>query len=168
VKKFAAIILTCCLLFTLLGYHFIYRIRLAGIKSEMRARLRAPGSREVVILVFNNKEKLKLDWEDDKEIRFENDMYDVIDTVTAGHQLIIKCIPDKKEKDLLVAYQKLHDDAPSPINTGLVKLMATYFIPATHYQITLRFANFPINYSLYTSAVCMTTIAVPERPPCIS
>jgi len=168
VKKLTAIILTCCLLFTLLGYHFIYRIRLAGIKSEMRARLRAPGSREVITFVFNNEEKLKLDWEDDKEIRFENEMYDVIDTVTAGHQLIIRCIPDKKEKDLLEAYQKLHDDAPSPLKSGLVKLVTTYFIPATHFQITIRFPNSPINYSLYTPAVCMATIAVPERPPCIS
>jgi hypothetical protein len=168
VKKFAAIILTCCLLFTLLGYHFIYRIRLAGIKSEMRAKLRAPGSCEVVTISFNNEEKLKLHWEDDKEIRFENEMYDVIDTSTAGQQFIIRCIPDKKEKELLVAYQKLHDDSPSPINTRLVKLMATYFMPATHYQITILFPNSLINYPLYTPAVCMTTIAVPEHPPCVS
>lgn len=134
----------------------------------MRAKLLAPGSKEVVTLVFDKEQKFKLDWEDDKEIRFEDEMYDVIDTITSGHQLIIRCISDKKEKDLLLAYQKLQDDAPSPIKTGLVKLMATYFIPATHYQVTVAFSNPPINYSQYTTSVCMATIAVPERPPCIS
>jgi len=134
----------------------------------MKARLHAPGSCEVVTLVLNHEQKHKLDWEDDREIRFEDEMYDVIDTNTVGLQLIIRCIPDKKEKDLLEAYQKFHDDVPSPIKTGLVKMMATYFMPASHYRIAICFPNSPINYKVYTPAVCMATIAVPERPPCVS
>jgi hypothetical protein len=168
VKKFAAIILICSLFFTLLGYHFIYRIRLENIKSEMRAGLRSPNAREVVTLFFNNEERLKLEWEDGKEIRFNNEMYDVIDTITAEHQLVIRCIPDKKEKELLVAYQKLQDDAPSPIQTRLVKLMSSYFIPCNHYQITIPISTVQRNYTLYTPGVCMPSSAVPERPPCFS
>lgn len=165
-RKIAAILLSCCLCFTLLGYHILYKIRLSAIKAEMKTRLQSHSSDEVTTLIFNQQDRNGLEWEEGKEIRYGNEMYDVIDTATVNDQLIVRCIHDKKERELIENYQKIHDGSPSPIQTRLVKLMNTYFIPAS----ICHFSN-PYGYCLnqpplYTDSFTIHIPPTPDRPPC--
>lgn len=165
VRKIAAILLICCLFFTLLGYHIIYKVRLSGIKTEMKARLHSRISNEVMTLRFNQADKWKVEWEDGSEILYGKEMYDVIDTSTVGNQFVVHCIHDKKEQELVENYLKLHDDSPSPLQTGLIKLMTTSFLSAAMLQyIPVHYHN-QINYPVYTASVANGYFSSPDQPP---
>ena len=43
----------------------------------------------------------KIEWEGDNEFCLNGEMYDVIERRTAGDKLLIRCLADKKETDLL-------------------------------------------------------------------
>lgn len=134
----------------------------------MKARLRSHSSREVITLIFNQADRSQLEWEDGSEIRYGKEMYDVIDTVNLNDQLILRCIHDKKEQELVENYLKLHDDSPSPLQTRLVKLMTAFFIPAAYVQYTPLSYTEKINYCLYRGSDVVPYASSPDHPPCIA
>ena len=103
-KKIAGVILLACLFFTVVGYHFVFRLQLGEIKAEMKERLRNYADDNVVEFSFSPDDARKINWEEEHEFRFNNEMYDVIEKHQQGHQLIIRCIPDKKEKESTFFY----------------------------------------------------------------
>jgi hypothetical protein len=166
VKKIAAVILLACLFFTVVGYHFVFRLQLGEIKAGMKERLRNYADDNVVEFSFSPGDARKINWEEEHEFRFNNEMYDVIEKHQQGHQLIIRCIPDKKEKALLEAYQKIApDNSGSFTKTSLIKLITAPFLPSQNITIVkLQKTEQPVffNYSFYLPRI---QYSVPERPP---
>jgi hypothetical protein len=97
----------------------------------MKQRLRYSSPKDVVVLVLDKQERSKIEWEDKHEFRYQNEMYDVIEQHQEGSHLIIRCIPDEKEKALVEAYEKIaQKNNNSPAQTSLLKLITAPFIIA--------------------------------------
>lgn len=165
-KKIAAVILFICLFFTLVGYHFVFRLQLGEIKTEMKKKLRNSTDKDVTLLSFNADDAKKIEWEEEHEFRFNNEMYDVIEKHWQGNQLTIHCIADKKEKALLEAYQKITpDNSGSSTKISLIKLITAPFLPSQDINIIkLQKAKPPVffNYSFYLPHIHYSVL---ERPP---
>lgn len=132
----------------------------------MKQRLRSSSAKEVQTLVFNEDAASKIDWENDNEFRFNNEMYDVIETQQQGKDLLIRCIADIKENELLEAYQNINTkNSGSPTEISLIKLLTTPFV-VTHYnlpnrpQLNLSFIFFYHTYFLPAGSFHSL-----ERPP---
>ena len=165
-KKIAAVILFFCLFFTVVGYHFVFGIHLSEIKAEMKSKLRNVPGKDVVVFSFNIAEANKIEWEEEHEFRFNNEMYDVIEKHQDGDQLVIHCIPDKKEKALLEFYQKINSgSSSSSTKTSLIKLITAPFLPSKNIVILkLQKKQQPVFFK-YKFRLPNIHYSVLERPP---
>jgi hypothetical protein len=106
VKKISAFILMICLFFTVMGYHFIFRMRISEAKKEMKARLLAQDSPELIQFDLTPEKVSSLEWEDEKEFLLNGQMFDVVEMNSLQGVVILKCIPDHKETALIEQYLK--------------------------------------------------------------
>jgi hypothetical protein len=132
VQKLIAILLLACLCFALLGYHLVFYFQLETVKSEMKAFLQKQKDlKDVIQLSLTNEESEQLHWEDENEFRYQGEMYDVIEKKAFKDQLLIRCIPDKKETSLLNEYQR--NSKPDTSHSVIVQLItAPFVLPAAH------------------------------------
>lgn len=56
-------------------------------------------------LIASNEEQP--DWVEDFEFRYKGEMYDVIEKTIEDGQLVVRCLNDKKEKELIESYKDL-------------------------------------------------------------
>ncbi|MGZ3888047.1 MAG: hypothetical protein ACXVBR_07450 [Flavisolibacter sp.] len=128
-KKFSAIVIFLCLFLTVLGYHLLFRIQLREIRLAMRKELSQAGQRKLRVLTFTSEQAALLEWENEKEFQYHEQMYDVQEKHWEGKQLVVRCLEDQKERTLREAYQKINRQHPdSPLQLSLLKLMHTPFL----------------------------------------
>jgi len=90
-----------------LGYHLVFHVQIAAVKSEMKAFLRnQEDNKDLIQIRFDKKELKQLHWEDEHEFRYQGEMYDVIEMKFQRQTVLIRCIADEKETALLNEYQK--------------------------------------------------------------
>jgi hypothetical protein len=166
VKKIAAIILLLCFFFTVIGYHFLFYIQLSEIKAEMKGSLHLFPSKEIVEFSFNEKELANLQWENNDEFELNNEMYDVITRHPQDSKFLIRCIPDKKEKALVEAYQKIHrKNSGSPVQNALIKLIAADFLAVQYKAILCPQRELKSTFLNYQSALFFIALYVLKHPP---
>ena len=125
-KKLASILLLTCLCCSLLGYHVIYFFQIKKAKSEMVSFLKnLKQHKDVVELSFSNDELENTSWENDHEFSYHNKMYDVIEKKTVGDHLLVRCISDDKETQLVKDFQKSNHHRS---NETMIQLITTPFL----------------------------------------
>jgi len=131
VRKLTSILVLTCLCFSLIGYHVFFHLQILKAKSEMFAFLKNQKHyKDVIEFSFKNTDAYQLDWENDSEFSYNNEMYDVIEKKTSGDELIIHCIADKHETELVNEYQKNNKQSQS--NESVIKLItASFILPET-------------------------------------
>lgn len=82
--------------------------------------------KDVVQISFDQQQAEKIEWENESEFRYQNEMYDLIEKKTEGNRLIIRCIPDEKETALLMDYQKTSKQNSS--GTIAIRLITLQFV----------------------------------------
>jgi hypothetical protein len=133
-----------CLLFTLIGHHIIFHIQQLGIKAEMKKMVRSTLSREeeqVFSFSVNDKTIAKPEWENENEFRLDGKMYDVIEKKIENGEMVIRCVSDDKETDLIKRYEKINSDAGNSSKSKtalLIKLISTPYV-------TLLNSELPVN-----------------------
>jgi hypothetical protein len=116
--------------------------------------------KDVVQLSLNEKESKQVYWENENEFRYNGEMYDVIEKKIKGNQIVIRCIPDKKETALLNEYQKNNKSNSSNL-TLLQLITAPYVLPVDHSMkqpekiIKKRFINLSSSLQNTASAVLL-------------
>ena len=130
-RKLFAIIAVCCLLFVTGGYHLYFELRIVEAKRQMRKELLLVPKNNVTKLIVSEKEKEALQWEDRLELRYKDEMYDVIKMEEQNGQTIIWCISDKKETWLINQYLKTQKQSSEGNSSAeILKLLTVQFIPA--------------------------------------
>lgn len=100
----------------------------------MKAFLRSEKNhKDIVAFSFRVQAIQQLEWEDEHEFRYNDEMYDVVEKKAEGNQIIIRCIADKKETALLHEYQKQHKRNSS--STAVVQLITAQFLLPGNYSI---------------------------------
>jgi hypothetical protein len=142
VKKISAFILMICLFFTVMGYHFIFRMRINEAKQEMKARLLAQNSSELTQFELTPEKMSALEWEDEKEFVLDGQMYDVVEMKSDSGTISLKCIPDHKETALIEQYIKTNTSSGSEKKPWLPLLQlatAQFIIPSINCPLPLSF-----------------------------
>ncbi len=96
-----------------LGYFIVFRVRQLELKREVWMYLQLNKKDKHLThfqfpaqngTVLND----KFEWEEENEFRFEGRMYDVIELKVHRDKVILTCVEDKKENDLLNTFEKIH------------------------------------------------------------
>ena len=127
-RYLSAILLLSCFCFLFLGYHIAFRFQLDKVKSEMKASLKNQKEHKDVLQIFlSEDEAMQVCWEEENEFRYNEEMYDVIEKKLQGKGMLIRCIQDEKETELLNEYQK--NRTHNPENSIVQLIVAQFDLP---------------------------------------
>ena len=155
------------------GYHLIFLIRLNDARNEMKAYMRNRTSDEdLTILSFRLNNNRIIDsgfsWIEDMEFSWKEKRYDVVDMKKKEGCLLIRCIDDKNETELVDKYMKIiYGNRSSPENKTirLMQLMDNLYlypeVPSVGVAIfTLK------RYGVYIiPSYLSSSIEIPTPPP---
>jgi hypothetical protein len=129
VRKLFAIVAFACLLFLNVGYFVFYQLRLAEIKAEMKKEVLRSRRSELTRFKFSAKETASLEWEEDTEFRFKDEMYDVVSREDRGDTTTILCLSDKKENELKKLFaNNLGKSTGKTSSAGMIKLLSAPYL----------------------------------------
>ena len=115
-----------------MGYHLVFHVQLAAVKSEIKAFLRnQKDHKELKQIILSKTESHLLHWEDENEFRYRGEMYDVIEMKSTADTVIFHCIADEKETALFNQYQK--NNKRNGSGSFIFQLItAPYILPTDH------------------------------------
>lgn len=173
-KKIITILLLGCLCLNMTGYRIVFQIRKATLKMAMKRMLRRQA---------NNQDELCMEfplspgsgsgnpeWENDHEFSLDGKMYDVIEKKIAGDKMLVRCISDDNETELIRKYQQVLEKhfstSAKKRSASLLQLVISpYTVPASiitsifvlpvHKQFPVLHCNLPI--------ACREVITPPPR-----
>lgn len=132
----------------------------------MKQRLLHAPPNDVLVLTFDRNERAGIEWEEEQEFRYKGEMYDVIEQRYEGDQLIIRCLPDKKEKALLEAYQNMaQKNTSSPGQASLIKLLTTQFLASAHLLLIQLQKEVGVEFFRYSAPLPTMVARVVKHPP---
>ena len=100
--------LSFLIFFNSIGYIVLYVERLADNKKEMFTLINSVRDlSDIHKLKFTQYEYTRrLNWKDDNEFEFEGKMYDIVKIEMDKDEVIVYCIWDKREDELISIYEK--------------------------------------------------------------
>lgn len=175
-RKLSVIVLLVCFSVQITGYHLFFNLLQSNIRKTMQQRILRdpdPSKFEEFSFSFNPDQKSEQpQWLEDNEFRYQGQLYDVVSKKMENGRLIVRCISDKKETELIAHYKNLaQDDFGSPAGKGtitLLKLIQTFFIPEKGFTFYRDLSpSFPISFnSIHPLPVASGD--VPTPPPQVS
>ena len=126
------------ILFNAAGYEIVFACLL--INSGEEACEKEMGSYQEVTLVINSTNRNLLKRKNDKEIIYEGSLYDIKSEETIGKKLIIHCVRDAEEQELLDHFETFHSgkdkkNSNKPIEGFIYKNQLTLFIADNIFKI---------------------------------
>jgi hypothetical protein len=117
-KKIISILLLAAMVFYSMGSYVVYLQNMRAIKKEMKnaiasGRFKARGLANITIDLSSESSVSSIEFEDEKEIRYKGEMYDIVKVTTCNNKLVFECIHDKDETKLVSNFTRLlySDDA---------------------------------------------------------
>jgi hypothetical protein len=131
VKRPASIVFLLILLLNLLGSYVYFGVRTVQIHKEMRAELREKDESELEKIVLSLKEFKKALVEED-ELELNDRMYDIARTEIQGDSIIVYCLHDENEDNLLVLLDSILSNSAKdkkPVPSSLLSFVNLISIP---------------------------------------
>ncbi len=131
VKRLASIVFLTILLVNLVGAYVYFGVRMVQIRKEMRAELRLKDESELEKIVLTVKEYKKALVEDD-EMKLNDKMYDIARTEIRGNKIIVYCLHDENEDNLLVLLDSILSNSSrdkKPVPSALLGFINLISIP---------------------------------------
>lgn len=138
VKKPFVILLLVSFTVQITGYHLFFHYRQSDIKRAARQKLRQgidPALTDVFRFPLGNNDPVNgPDWVEENEFFYKGEMYDVIDQRVEGGHLVVRCLSDTREKDLIGHYKELvkkdFGEKAKKRASLFVKLISAVYTPA--------------------------------------
>lgn len=173
VRKIIAYLLVLSIFYQCAGYLLVYNTNFMLCKKEMKRKIKAGLSEtELTYFTFSNRDFENLDWQNQKEFRHHNTLYDVVKKInTENDSVKIACINDTQESTLFANLNE-HIDSFSDIQKDgkpstkiLLKLLKIQAI--TNNSVSFYIQNFKttanISYGLlFTNNYVSLSIKPPE------
>ncbi|CAN5570908.1 hypothetical protein BH10BAC1_BH10BAC1_07590 [soil metagenome] len=101
-KKIAVFSLLAIFIFNTVGYYFVFKLNQSCIKQEVKTHLKHNLSDDKLTIIIVLKSDLKkVEWlEDGKEMRYDNNLYDVVKKTESESSVTFYCIDDDQETQL--------------------------------------------------------------------
>lgn len=119
--------------------------------------------KDVIEFRFKNSDKNLLDWENDHEFSYNNQMYDLIEKKTSVEGLSIRCIADNHETELVNEYQKTNKRNQS--NDLVIQLITASFILPQAFSADAFEKELKHRYFTYSSSIDSISPLVAVPPP---
>jgi hypothetical protein len=150
----------------LAGQQLCFRMQLRQAKLEMKRSLRkGRGSRHIREFSFDEQAYATLDWEEENEFRYQGEMYDVVDVKKQNGLVLIKCIPDKKETQLLKEFKTATEKKQERDKNLAGKWISIYLAPVLEFpDIPVYFRNATL-FQEYIAAIFCRPLNVFSPPP---
>jgi hypothetical protein len=170
-KKVISILLSLLILFNSIGYILFYIERIANNKKEMFELVATTKDlSSVEKFQFSNEEyKSKLNWKNENEFEFKSKMYDVIIAEVSDSLVIVYCIWDAKEDELIANFEKhFHNNAlKDKFNLSHNSLLTAHFLAIKTEQLKPERTNNPKilseNYLNYYNSISKKTLTPPPK-----
>ncbi|RYY67449.1 MAG: hypothetical protein EOO12_01040 [Chitinophagaceae bacterium] len=162
----------CCvllLLLTLGGRSLFFELRLAELRTAMRAAI-ANGTRpsSVEDFSFSATDSARVHWlEGGQEFEWKGKRYDVLSRRRSGEQTLIQAIPDDRETALVAGFRQQQGKAGDvPASVLLLKLSGVpYLPPSTLESIPVEMTILSVHNSRCRQLLPQTYRSRPGRPP---
>lgn|GEM_PF-3058838 len=143
-KTFVTTILLSVILFNAAGYEIVFACLLINCGEE--AYEKEIGQYQETTLVINSTNCELLKRKNGKEIIYEGILYDIKSEETVGEDLIIHCIRDKEEQELLDHFETFHSEKDKrnnnkPIEGLIYKNQLTLFFTNNIFNIELPLSS---------------------------
>lgn len=131
--------------------------------------LHAPSKEVVELTVAVNDSPLQ--WEEENEFSLNSTMYDVLDEKQVGDSMVIRCVPDEKETELVSEYQKINQqNNPSSQQkwASLYKQIDSFFTPALVAYPDYFLPHIAIAFAYYQIHILSPSYPILTPPPQLS
>lgn len=108
-KKYLNIFLLITIFLNTSGYVLIYKKQQYDIKKEMFRKISTIIDLRLLTKLKLSKTSLP-EWKDENEIKFNGSLYDIVKKEDKGSYVILYCINDQKEENVLKNFSKHFDD----------------------------------------------------------
>ena len=159
------------MLLQITGAYLVFRFQQIELKNEMRNYLSLhPDDPSITTIEYaiNSPLQNDLKWEDDHEFKYQGQMYDVISRKIAHDKIVIKCIADKKETNLLKNFEQImkRQSRGSKNRTlALQQLLNNLFEPVSSTVLSGPVVNNTFSYLNYTSPLSDNISEILTPPP---
>jgi len=142
------------------------------LKQSMKVYLREhPDSEFIIELCFSLSDSTKLkniEWENNHEFWYNDEMFDLIEKKTVNNQLILRCINDDEETNLVKLQQRINkekqDDTSSKNRSArILQLIQKVFIIAD-IQVVESFVSKP-DFSSFKESFLLPVLREVLTPP---
>jgi endonuclease III-like uncharacterized protein len=158
ITKLTSRILLLVFLYNSIGYFLIFKCLQSSIQKEITESIQSPASNKLFkVLSFHKKDLKKINWvEDEKEMRYNGELYDIAKITETADSIIYYCINDEDEDQL---YSQLDDHltnhvilttthSSKKITAESIKL---YFSNEHHFSFDLYSISFLPHISICTT-----------------
>lgn len=167
VKRIYAILLLAILTVNAMGFYLYYALQLQKIHAEMREALKFSPEHELEVLELSHAgyKNAKVD---DHEVRVKGKMYDIARIKVLKDSVVIFCVHDEKEDDLLAFVAEI---ISKPLNTKdsmpgvIIQFLSLMFItPCNEIQLqALASEQGLTDYLISSSEIFLFRISPPPR-----
>lgn len=166
-RKYTGYLLSVVFIYSVLGYVPVSQLVLGMIQSEVASRLASGEDEGVQWMYFSAEEYAQLEWEHDREFRYQGAMYDVVRKEKVENGTRILCHHDKKETRLRNHMRRQQAQNTGEQGQGVAKWLkhfSPYVLPQragiAHSGRFVCELNF--RYKLH---LAQTDLDVPSPPP---
>ena len=169
-KKPITIIILILILFNAIGYEFIFTCLILNCKHEISDSPYVESLGKTLIITPSNSDRFVR--KNNHEIIFDGILYDIKSEEVNGDNLIIHCIMDLEEQELLEYFVKIRSEKNSedkniPLNKFIDKNPIILFI-ITHSLKIERPDNYYLSGSFLNLFYIQPIIELPTPPPQVS
>ncbi len=165
-KKYTSLFLIGLLVIHLAGFYVYFMVRLSDLRISMREKLEAlPASQLTTVQIPAH--QFRASWLAEREMKWMGNMYDIARVEHKGDLVIVLCIPDKDEENLLSFISAVidtgsQDTRPAPLT--LTQFFSLKFIVSENLCPPISATKLKTLQSRYLFHFKPVTI-IPVTPP---
>jgi hypothetical protein len=166
VKRITSIVFLLLFLFNFAGIYFYFGVRIFTIKQEMRAALKNKPDSELTRLELPVAE-FERSRVDEHEVKVNGKMFDIARIQFAGDRVIIFCLHDEAEDNLLsfldAVSSRAHNDK-HPVPGTIVQFLSLTFL-VTYFTFDASTVDYSFAETHYNESMNSLPIEVISPPP---
>ncbi len=165
-KRIASLLFLLILLLNLVGGYIYFGIRIMQLHDEKRAELKGKDVSELEVITLSLKKFKKALVEED-EMELDNKMYDIARTDIKGDTIIIYCLHDEDEDNLLslldsILSNSTKDKKPVPSQIGQ---LFSAILPGNVYPLACAIEISITHKSSHHNSISQHTTTLDSPPP---
>ncbi|MBL7872937.1 MAG: hypothetical protein JNM78_15075 [Cyclobacteriaceae bacterium] len=165
-KRLASIIFLLILLLNLVGAYVYFGVRMVQIRKEMRAELRQKDEGELEKIVLTIKEYKEALIEED-EMELNDKMYDISRTKLQDDKIIVYCLHDENEDNLLVLLDSILNNSSKdkkPVPSSLLGFVNLISLPVQMDNSLIEISK-EVHYTVYYFSKSSSPKLILAPPP---